>query len=235
MRRTVQEEEEEEATAAFCSSASRCADGGRGPVWFHFKRSGRGTRPVKLMRQVQHGLACVCVCVCGSVQYAWWYTVNISTRMSCVCVWENVLAGLFVFLRLMVLQQQPEERRSVCTTYAGDTEIYWRRVTWLHPACPDTQLKHILSLTDLDALPQRCPTSHLDASMSLLSASRLRSSAQLVVLLTCSSIFHPAAAERRPGPLRAPPHVLSTSRDLNEAPGNQVLLPPALSPSSPAQ
>lgn len=57
-------QEEEEATAAFCSSASRCADGGRGPVWFHFKRSGRGTRPVKLMRQVQRGLACVCVCVC---------------------------------------------------------------------------------------------------------------------------------------------------------------------------
>lgn len=86
MRRTVQEEEE--ATAAFCSSASRCADGGRGPVWFHFKRSGRGTRPVKLMRQVQRGLACVCVCVrtvCVMVHRQYF-----NSHVMCMCLRERV-------------------------------------------------------------------------------------------------------------------------------------------------
>lgn len=64
--------------------------------------------------------------------------------------------------------------------------------------------------------------------MSLLSASCLRSSAQLVVLVTYFSIFH-EAAEHRSGPLRVALHVLSLSRGLKGAQGNQVLLPVALS------
>lgn len=62
MMGTVQEEEEEGGgTAAFCGSTSRCVDGGHNPVWFHFKRSGRGTQSVKLMRQVQRVSKCVMV------------------------------------------------------------------------------------------------------------------------------------------------------------------------------
>lgn len=49
----------EEGATAFCGSTSRCVDGGHNPVWFHFKRSGRGTQSVKLMCQVQRVLACV--------------------------------------------------------------------------------------------------------------------------------------------------------------------------------
>lgn len=63
---------EEEGPVALCSSdstalGSRCADGGCNPVWFHFKRSGRGTWPVKSLYQVLlhrsvHVCASVCVC-----------------------------------------------------------------------------------------------------------------------------------------------------------------------------
>lgn len=117
MMRTVQEE----GTVAFCSSASRCADGGRNPVWFHFKRSGRGTRPVKLMRQVQRVLTCVCVCVymCGCVTVP-----PLIFQLAChVCVSENVLAGLF-FLWLIVLQQKPEKDGLSVKHMARDTKIY---------------------------------------------------------------------------------------------------------------
>lgn len=166
------------------------------------------------MRQVRRALTCVCLTVPPSRR-------NISTRMSCACVSENVLAA-FRVLWLTLLQELPEKDGLSVKHMLRTKGFIHDRLPDLTPRV-DTQSKHILSLT----CPRTC--SHYSI-LALVSHNCVNVTAKRLLPQIICPAGHYDNAHQHPSRCswvqRGPRRV---ALGLNESPRNQVLLPPSSS------